>query len=208
MDYTVNSTTEENTGAVVASFFPAGYQGTYVDVGAGYPVYYSNSHYFRELGWQIIAVEPQPLMCQAFRQMGYEVLEYACAAIDKGEVDFQILDNTQGLAGSAFKVLDDHPPESIRTIKVQAYTLDTLLARHYPKLTRIDVLDIDVEYYELEVLAGFDIELWRPRVLVIENLPNSGAWRNLNYERLHKYYRRHGYRIAAVAGFNEIAVKI
>lgn len=198
---------EDQTAQAVAELFPDDFKGVYVDVGAGFPEYYSNSALFRRMGWEVIAIEPQPKMCDEFRAKGYPILQYACASEDRGLVDFEILDNTRGLAGSAFKVLDDHPRSAIRTIKVMAFKLDTILGWTYPKLARIDVLGIDVEYYELEVLGGFDMERWKPTVLVIENLPATPPWRNQRRGELHAYYETHGYQIVAQMGWNEILVR-
>jgi len=34
----------------------------------------------------------------------------------------------------------------------------------------IDILSVDVEGWELEVIAGLDLEKFKPRVMIIENL--------------------------------------
>jgi hypothetical protein len=39
----------------------------------------------------------------------------------------------------------------------------------YPALTHIDFLSIDTEGTELEVLKGFDMVRWKPKLLVIDN---------------------------------------
>lgn len=199
---------EEDTARIVMQMFPPDYSGVYVDVGAGYPEWYSNSYPFRARGWTIVAVEPQPSMCKEFRRRGYDVLEFACASQNLGIVDFEVLDNTRGLAGSAFKILDAHPPEAITTIKVVARTLDSLMSQFYPCIAHIDVLDVDVEYYELDVLRGVSFDRFNPYVLVIENLPtNTGVWINPHRDELYSFYDEIGYKIVGQAGHNEILVR-
>lgn len=197
---------ESRTAEIVASLFASDFHGVYVDVGAGFPEWYSNSYPFRVAGWNVVAIEPQPNMCEKFRERGFDILQFACSSKNLGIVDFEVLDNTGGLAGSSFKILDDHPQEMITVIQVEARTLSSLLAEFHPELGRIDVLDVDVEYYELEVLRGVDFEKYRPKVLVIENLPESGTWNNKDHHALHDFYDSHEYRMVGRCGHNEILV--
>ena len=37
-------------------------------------------------------------------------------------------------------------------------------------MDHIDILSVDVEGWELEVIAGLDLEKFKPRVMIIENL--------------------------------------
>lgn len=206
---------EDHTAPMVADLFPSDYTGVYVDVGAGFPVFYSQSYHFRKLGWQVIAIEPQKNMCDEFRALGYPVLEYACFSSDIGETDFYVVDCVCGLGGSALKVVDPQPPgREVRKIRVEAYTLDTILTLYHPELESIDVLGIDVECHELSVLQGFSIERYKPTVLVIENLPTDNAddpnryrWLNLQRQQLYEYYEAKGYEIVAQAAWNEILMR-
>lgn len=52
-------------------------------------------------------------------------------------------------------------------VRVEMQTLDTLLAdrRFQPGF---DLRVVDVEEYEPEVFAGFDLEKWRPKMMIVE----------------------------------------
>jgi hypothetical protein len=63
----------------------------------------------------------------------------------------------------------------VRRITVGVRRLDSILAVHAPDVRRIDVVSIDVEGWELEVLAGFALERYRPRVLIVENYFDDAA---------------------------------
>jgi FkbM family methyltransferase len=52
---------------------------------------------------------------------------------------------------------------SHRTTKVQTITLDRLLTAE--KVERLDFLTMDIETYEPQALAGFDIERYRPSLV-------------------------------------------
>ena len=50
------------------------YKGVIVEVGAAGPEYLSISRHFREHGWRVFAIEPNPEFCELHRQAGFEVL--------------------------------------------------------------------------------------------------------------------------------------
>ena len=65
-----------------------------------------------------------------------------------------------------------------RTIKVNLRRLDTILKRHAPEIDHIDILSVDVEGWELEVLAGLNTAKYRPKVMIIENLLQDSKYRS------------------------------
>ena len=73
---------------VYEQFFPGVTSGIFVDVGTAGPELLSMSAYYRELGWRVIAVEPNPDFCATRRAAGQDVLEYACADYDADGVAF------------------------------------------------------------------------------------------------------------------------
>jgi FkbM family methyltransferase len=179
-------------------FFPGVSRGVFVDVGAAGPEFLSISALYRELGWRVIAVEPNPVFCAAHRAAGHEVLQYACSDCDADGVDFELVDSHgepyEGgrVSYESFSSLRVKPsyrellPElDVTRIKVDMRRLDTLLAEHAPDVRRLDVLSVDVEGWELEVLDGLDFERYRPGVVIVENLFADRGYR--------RAMRRRGY---------------
>jgi FkbM family methyltransferase len=166
------------------------HRGVFVDVGAAGPEFLSMSALYRDLGWRLIAVEPNPAFCAAHRAVGHEVLEYACSNRDEDDVDFEVVDlhgdiyeggevsyesfSSLGIKQSYRELRDGL---DIRQITVDVRRLDTLLAKHVPDVQRIDLVSIDVEGWELEVLEGFSLEQYQPTVLIVENLFDEQAYR-------------------------------
>jgi FkbM family methyltransferase len=171
-------------------FFPNQNAGVFVDVGAANPDYLSVSALYRSLGWKIIAIEPNPAFCEMHRKRGHDVLQYACGERDEDDVDFCVVDShgapyENGQVSyesfSSLAIKDSYarirPNMDVQKIKVKLRRLDTILRMHAPDIRHIDILSVDVEGWELEVLAGLDFAKHRPRVLVIENLFDDPAYR-------------------------------
>jgi hypothetical protein len=82
---------------------------------------------------------------------------------------------------------------------VECVTLETLFEKH--AVSRIDLLLVDTEGYDLEVLRQFDFRRYRPRLIIYEhkNLPPGGR------EESERLLRQSGYRVVPVGG-NNVAV--
>lgn len=201
-----------------ARFFPTQNTGVFVDVGAARPDFLSISALFRSIGWTIFAIEPNPAFCEFHRRLGYEVLQYACGDHDEDDVDFSVVDlhefpymngavtnesfSSLGFKDEYSKLRDKHADWrniDIKKIKVKLRRLDTILQTHAPHIDHIDVLSIDVEGWELEVIAGLDLHRFKPRVMVIENL--------FDYQSYREYMGRNGYTLWKYSPPNDVYIR-
>ncbi|AWN43298.1 FkbM family methyltransferase [Methylobacterium durans] len=202
---------------VQASFFNGAKEGgVLVEVGAARPSYLSISESFRSLGWTIIAVEPNPVFCEEHRKLGHEILQYACGDHDEDEVVFYIVKSIDAVymggdvsyeSWSSLGIRDRYAEvvktvedkTEIEPVRVKLRTLDTIMREHAPEISKIDVLAIDVEGWEVEVLKGFSLDRYRPKVAIIENLFLDGA-----YE---EHMKRNGYELWQTHHPNQIYVR-
>jgi FkbM family methyltransferase len=186
-------------------FFPGVTSGVFVDVGAAGPDFLSMSALYRDLGWRVIAVEPNPVFVAAHREAGHEVYAYACADRDEDGVDFELVDSHGSAykAGSvsfeSFSSLEIKPAYralkddlDVQRIKVDVRRLDTILSQHAPEVDRLDIVSVDVEGWELEVLNGLTFERYQPTVLIVENLFAEASYRRALRERGYSLWRRRG----------------
>lgn len=190
----IKSYAQHGEDKYIRNFFPTGYKGVCIDVGAVDGILMSNTLHFEENGWFCICCEANPDMYKDLKMNRMEAVHGAIGSQDLLEVEFSIVNLTaQGGNETAIssvtiddRLLRDHEflKPSIRKINVPMYTLDTVLLK-YPHLTKIDFLSIDTEGTELEVLKGFDIKRWMPRLLVIEN--------NYNDPEIEEYLKPFGY---------------
>jgi FkbM family methyltransferase len=182
-------------------FFSDATSGVLVEVGAAHPDYLSVSASYRELGWNVVAVEPNPEFCELHRAQGHEILQYACGDHNEDGVDFSVVDsggtpyrngNVSYESFSSLAIKDSYaelvdPDLDIRKIKVDLRRLDTLLEEHASSVSHIDVLAIDVEGWECEVLNGLNFDKFKPRVLIVENMFGDNEYR--------EYMRAKGYEL-------------
>ena len=186
---------------VVSRFFRDSSGGVLVEVGAARPDFLSVGASFRQRGWTVISVEPNPEFCELHRAAGNHVLQYACGDHDEDGVEFSVVDSGgvsyrgDAVSYESFSSLaiKDRYAElvdsrlDVRKITVDLRRLDTLLAEHAPEVRRIDLVAVDVEGWELEVLDGLDFERYAPRALIVENLFGDRRYR--------RYMRDRGYRL-------------
>lgn len=189
-------------------FFSSANNGVFVEVGAARPDFLSIGALFRSRNWRVISVEPNPVFCELHRVQGLEILQYACGEQDEDDVESSIVHSQEeGITNESFSSLsikDGYralkPDLNVETIRVNLRRLDTILQEHAPDIRTVDCLSIDVEGWEIEVLEGFDIARFMPRVLIIENLLDDPKYRD--------YMNRHGYSLWKTIFPNEIYTRI
>ena len=170
--------------------------GFYIDVGANNPYTSSNSHAFYERGWSGIDIEPIPELCDILRQAHPRNLVVQSAISNfNGQITlYRINDNHSEGATVKKDILDRYKESEIYDeIIVPVNTLDFILEKH--STVKIDFVSIDVEGSEEQVLEGFDLIKWKPRILCIEatlpntQIPNWGGWEPYvlacNYKLVH-----------------------
>ncbi|MEW6743581.1 MAG: FkbM family methyltransferase [Planctomycetota bacterium] len=177
--------------------------GYFVEVGAIDGLRFSNTYLFESRGWTGVCIEPHPLYYPFLvrnrpRSRCFQVAVSDCNS--KGAVFFA---NTAGSL-SALKPLGNE--EALREefgksfsgyeeIRVRTTTLDDLL-REARAPVAFQILSIDVEGTERDVLNGFTLETYWPRVVIIEQ--------NTPEDRYEDYFLPKGYILARKLGCNLI----
>lgn len=180
--------------------------GFYIEVGAWNGVTFSNTYFLEQMGWNGLLIEPLPDLfqdCVASRPRS-RVIQAACTGPDQGPtVRFtrvrgnEILSCVSPEPAHAKRCLDEG--RQFEEIEVPAITLDRLIVaerdRPWPGAPpwrpkagwQIDLVSIDVEGGEMDVLRGFNLERFKPKVLLVENNLPSGA-------AVMEHLQRSGYR--------------
>jgi FkbM family methyltransferase len=174
------------TDKIIADYFDPNYIGVAVEVGAAQGIAASNTLYFEQRGWRCLCIEPNPILFGQLQRNRKYVLNYAVGSRYEDGVDFHVCTG-DGTAVSALdldrELMKQNNISEDYIIKVNVRTLDFCLKNFF---TPIDFVSIDTEGTELDVLKGFNIEFYNPKLLVIEN--------NFNNPNIDDYLKDFGYK--------------
>lgn len=150
--------------------------GTFVEVGAYDGVFVSNSWGLARRGWRGLLIEPQAELaarCSKNHQRHPAVHVERTAVGRPGVASIQLTragalttanpDLVQEYRNTDWSAM--HVTSSVEVAPCE--TLDSLLKR-FSVPQGFEVLIVDVEGSESDVLAGFDLERWRPQVMIWE----------------------------------------
>jgi FkbM family methyltransferase len=187
-----------NEDAVLAGIFGDRTSGTCLEVGALDGVKDSTTLYFEKKGWSCILVEANPELAEKAK-VNRRALVFSCAAgRETGDVEFLIARGAEYLSTMVpteyqiSRMLNDGA--EVQRIKVPVRRLDDIL--NEAGISNLDFATIDVEGAELQVLEGFDLHRWNPKVLVLEE--NSGG----HDRRVRRHLSSWGYRCFYQDGLN------
>lgn len=156
---------------ILAEIFGERANGCCVEVGANDGRTGSASYLFEQQGWQCLLVEPIPSLVQEIRRHRACRVVNCAASSHEGEATFFVAESVEAVSG-----LDLTPERAewirraggtIKEITVRTATLDSLLEE--AGFCELDFVTIDVEGHELSVLEGFDLERYRPRIVIVED---------------------------------------
>lgn len=130
-------------------------KGTFLDIGACYPIIISNTYHFeRYKGWNGLAIEPDPTYYKMFSSERKCIAENVAIHPTETEMWYKPLNN-----------LVNEQDET--SIKVKCARLDDLLEKH--NITKVDLISIDVEGFEKSVWSSFDYKKYSPKVMIVEH---------------------------------------
>jgi len=179
--------------------------GYFIEVGAHDGVSLSNTYAFEAIGWKGLLVEANPDVAELCRKNRPESIVAHTAVGAPGQADRIVFHTVSGDEGDemlSFVNPDDADIErctragkSIRKVEVPFKTMDSILDELSPE--QIDFVTIDVEGGEMDVLKGFDLARFEPKVVMLEN--NTG---HADYP-VSRYMERQGYQRFHHIGCNE-----
>lgn len=157
-------------------FFGKSDAGLFVEVGAFDGISFSNTSCLAEVGWTGLLIEPVPAfaaLCRAryAHNPRVQVVEVAAGATS-GEIDLLVA-GTLTTANAELAAEYSEVPwaagsaADAHTITVAQRPLDDILSEA-EVVPEFEVLVVDVEGYEHDVFKGFDVDRWRPALIIAE----------------------------------------
>jgi FkbM family methyltransferase len=154
--------------------------GTFNEAGANDGLTQSNTYWFERFrGWRGILIEPVPMMAEACRRNRPRAKVINAALVANGEIKSLRMKaaNLMAFVSNSFVNPQDEERHlknaisvqslsAVEEVEVPARTLSGILDEL--GITRVDLLSLDVEGYEIEVLTGLDVTRHRPRFILVE----------------------------------------
>lgn len=173
--------------------------GTCVEVGANDGITDSMTYHFELMGWTCLLVEPIPELFGKIRDNRRCVALNCAASSSEGQATLFVAVAATGMSsidpGRRHRKAVGRAGARLEPVVVPTRTLDSILAD--AAISVIDFVSIDVEGHELEVLKGFSIGKYRPRIVLVED--NSGG----TDDTVPDYMDARGYAIFRRTGVND-----
>lgn len=171
---------------IVRDFFSDKRGGFFVDVGANHHRRGSNTYYLDNvLGWEGIAIDPLVEFAADYALHRPHTRFRAFFVSDISDEDATIyVQRGQSLVTSAYQEFTARWGSDVTALTVPAITLNDLLDTE--GVEKFDFLSMDIELWEPQALAGFDIVRFRPTLVCIEAHPEVR-------QQILDYFQRAGY---------------
>src|SRR5262245_35922721 len=161
-------------------------EGVFVDIGAADARILSNTYYLESvLGWSGLAVDAQSTYAPDYGRYRPRTKFRSFFISDVSGQQLPLYIPEQKENASSIKGWSSGPT---KTIQVATITLDDLFKRE--RIDRVDLLSMDIEGHEPQALAGFSIDHFRPKLVVMEAHPPIR-------QALLEYFTRHQYVLLA-----------
>jgi FkbM family methyltransferase len=160
--------------------------GVYVDIGAQSPHVDSVSRLFHEAGWKGVHVEPVARWADELRRARpNDLVVEAILGASAGETEMFVFDDS-GLSTTTEAIAKAHERQLGKKFARQSTPRMTLAEMlKTASVTSAHWMKIDVEGDEHEVIKGWDSEVFRPWIVLIESYePNSRVASHARWEPL------------------------
>lgn len=198
-----------NLSELYEKYFGDKFVATFVDVGAHDGYTFSNTYGLAEAGWSGICYEPIDSLYDKCRTLhmskNHNVLTvHKCVGDKDGRVKLYTGTNPTIDEETVERSPWGDPYDKNSYIISDIVTLNTSL-KQFSIPTKFEVLSIDVEGAELQVLAGFDIMYWLPRMVIVETHEfNLDSRKSFHASAINKYFEDKPYKKIQVDGLNTI----
>jgi len=158
--------------------------GVYIEIGGNDGITQSNTAYLEfTRGWTGILIEPSVTAYHKciLNRPGSQCFNTACVA-----PNFESSSLEGDFFGHLMSSVDGKRLGTAEVVTVPACTLESILRSE--GITDIDFLSLDTEGYELNVLQGMNLSVFRPRFILVEVY----TW---DYDSIVEYLKNNGYQL-------------
>jgi FkbM family methyltransferase len=150
-------------------FFRDRKEGVYIDVGCFHPKLANNTYLLYKKGWKGINIDIDSHTIELFNYLRPRDFNKQIAVSDKsGEVDLYFYHDRSAINTLSKEMYESRAGKASTIKKIKSETLNFIIENSPFKDSKIEFLTIDVEGYEMSVLRGFNINKYRPKIIVLE----------------------------------------
>jgi hypothetical protein len=175
-------------------------KGSYVDIGAGSPIWGSNTYYFYRRGWVGVTVDPISFNMRLHRLLRPKDNHYqSIISSDLQKIDFFQLSPWE-LSTSDEKNATERLTKGARLVSRMVLEPISLEKIYFENpMQRPAFLSIDVEGTEIKVLQSNNWDLYTPDVICVEELTSP-----LDHSEIRNFLSLHNYNLIAYNGVSSI----
>ena len=146
-------------------------KGIYIDVGCHHPFLNNHSYLLYKSGWVGINIDIDYNSIDMFNFFRKKDVNIQTAVTDhKGEVDLFFYHNR----AAKNTISKEFGSDAKEKKKINSDTLNNIIENSKFKNSKIDFVSIDVEGNEMNVLKGFNLKKYKPKLILLEFiLPNK-----------------------------------
>ena len=159
----------DNEDLEILKYFKGKKNGFYVDVGCYHPIHRNNTYLLYKLDWRGINIDISEFSIDLFNYLRPDDLNYNFAISNKNEILKMYYQKELSQLSTIEKEQANKVFQGdIKEKKIQAFTLNEILAKDKYKNYEIDLLNIDVEGADLKVIEGLSFDKFMPKLICVE----------------------------------------
>ena len=201
LKFTKLSYSQEGEDLIISRFLKSKNTGFYVDIGAHHPKRFSNTYLFYKKGWHGINIDAMPGSMVAFNKERPRDINLELAISKYSEDLIYYMFNESAL--NTFSEDEAHKKEQSANYKIiekkliKTLPLANILDKYCPKPIEIDFMSIDVEGLDLQVLESNNWNLYKPKLILVEELERFPIQEIVHTSSIYKFLLDLGYELTA-----------
>lgn len=182
-------------------------KGFYLDIGANHPTRNNNTYIFYLKNWRGVAVDPLKKYMSSWHKIrpNDKFLNIALSNKKKKTDLFIFSDDTDSsIAKKYIRRCIYKKKKLISKKKIETTTISDILKSEKRNIKDIHLMSLDVEGEELKILQGFDFNLFKPGVIIVED--KNIAIERISNSKIYRLLYNYNYRLIAKTLLNSIYV--
>lgn len=174
--------------------------GFYIDVGSNHPIRHSNTFKLYLNGWNGLLLDANPSLITKSKHVRKKDISInsIISNINIDTCDFHISKNSNYSSINPKHVIKND--DIVSTINLPVKSLNQIIKEYVDKTTKIDLLKIDVEGHDFEVLLSIDLIVYKPQLIIIEDLDYHIS--KIHENKYLTYLLKYNYKLISVDKLN------